>query len=256
MSTLLSALNNGDLPLYLQNWELTQKKLAEPFNPDDVEFIPQLVDWKAKTAIAAAYADSRAYTTRLNETIGLGFWRSEIKSPIITEYNKIIKERTDWKTKAIIPGSEVKGFKLGLIATVSIWMGPVLGWVSQDSTGGKETDDENWTTTAEAQAYKRAISKWGPGQYFYSFGILSYPYDKKWLVQPVLPEWAYPTKYCSACENEITSITYDVGEQRVTKTGWDIYKLTKEMHGQPLCIKCHKEKKTSSDNPDVTKRLK
>src|ERR1017187_1239813 len=125
MNTFISALSSGELPLYLQNWPQTQKALAEPFNPEDVEFIPQTIDYKGKRAIAAAYADSRAYTTRLNEVIGLGFWCSEIKEPIITEYNKLIKAKLDWKTKLESePAKEVKGFKIGIIASVSIWMGP------------------------------------------------------------------------------------------------------------------------------------
>jgi hypothetical protein len=255
----ISALNCTELdnyPEYLKKWDKTLLALAEPFDPDEVKFIPQIIDFKKETAQAVAYTDSRVYTERLNTVIGLGFWKSEIKDFIITEYNKIIKAKLDWKTKEeTSPERNVQGFKVGLIATVSIWMGPVLGWVGQDSTGGKETDDENWTTTAEAQAYKRAISKWGPGQYFYSFGVRSYPFKNGWLTPPILPESAFPTKYCSDCQEVIKNITGDVGDKKVTKTSWDIYKQTKNLYGRPLCIKCHRLAKKQKEDPLVSKRL-
>src|ERR1039457_5791278 len=54
------------LPLYLQDWAKTIELLKAPFHPDDVSFLPQTIDYMAKTATAVAYADSRVYTARMN----------------------------------------------------------------------------------------------------------------------------------------------------------------------------------------------
>ena len=176
-SDIVVANGTDRLPRYLLEWAQTQGALREPFDPADVYFLPQTVNYKDHTAVAAAYADSRVYSARMNAVIGAGFWQSEVVRVHVAPFLKLIKAKLDWKTKdeqgnatVLEPAREVAGNKVGVVVRVGIWMGPVLGWVWQDSTGAKETADENWITSGEAQAYKRAMSKWGPGEYFYAFG--------------------------------------------------------------------------------------
>ena len=246
-------------PQYLVNWEETLKALQAPFAPEEIEFLPQVIDYKNGTAVAAAYADSRVYTSRLNEVIGAGFWQSEIKTVSVTEYNKIIKAKLDYKTKLeTAPATETKGFKVYIVARVGIYMGSDFGWVWHESTGAKETDDENSITTAEAQAYKRAISKWGPGNYLYTLGTNSYAYDtksRKWLTNPTLPDWAIPAIKCTDCGEPIKGITVELDSGTVVKTKQDIAIMTKEVYGKALCVDCHKIIKAQQSDPNVSKRL-
>ena len=248
------------LPLYLQDWAKTIELLKAPFHPDDVSFLPQTIDYTAKTATAAAYADSRVYTARMNEVIGYGFWQSEVTRVDIAPFTKILKAKLDYKTKEVIsPQSEISAHKVGAIVRVGIWMGPLLGWVWQDSSGAKDTADENWITSAEAQAYKRAMSKWGPGIYFYSFGKLSYPYDPKtgqWKQQPQIPEWAYPINYCNDCGEQIVTIQY-TDKDNITQSmhAWDIYLRGMAQYGVGVCPKCSKARRNAATSPEAQSRL-
>lgn len=252
--------NNGQLPLYLQDWDKTLELLQAPFDPADVYFLPQTINYKSETAVAAAYADSRVYTARLNEVIGAGFWQSEIVRIDIAPFTKMIKEKTDWNTKAVItPASTISAHKVGAVVRVGIYMGPALGWVYQDSTGAKDTADENWITSAEAQAYKRAASKWGPGLYFYSFGKVSYPYNVKtgkWKETPAIPDWAYPVKFCSDCQNQIVTVQYKDKDNVVRSLhAWDVYQRSLTQYGSPLCVNCSKARRNAATPADVNIRL-
>lgn len=262
----LERVQTGALPKYLENWRETLKLLEAPFHPDDVFFLPQTIDYENKTAIAAAYADSRVYTARLNEVIGAGFWQSEVTDVVIAPFTKVIKAKLDYRNKnedgtpkVITPQSEVAGQKVGSVVRVGIWMGPVLQWVWQDSTGAKDTADENWITTAEAQAYKRAMSKWGPGRYFYSFGKQSYPYDTKtgrWKQQPGIPDWAYPTNYCTDCGRQILTVNYQ-DKDGITKSvhAWDVYLRGMQQYGVPVCAVCSKKRRDAATTPEANARL-
>jgi hypothetical protein len=256
----LERVSLGVLPKYLENWTDTLKLLEAPFHPDDVFFLPQTINYDDKTAVAAAYADSRVYTARLNEVIGTGFWQSEVTDTIIAPFTKYIKEKRDWKTKEVTaPASQISAHKIGSVVRVGLWMGPVLGWVYQDSTGAKDTADENWITSAEAQAYKRAMSKWGPGKYFYAFGKQSYPYDTKtgkWKQQPLIPDWAYPTNHCTDCGKQIVTVNYQ-DKEGITKSihAWDVYLRSMQQFGEPLCPVCSKVRRDKSTTPEANARL-
>jgi hypothetical protein len=210
------------------------------------------VDYRNNTAVAAAYADSRVYSARMNAVIGAGFWQSEVVRVHVAPFVKLIKPKLDWKTKdeqgnakVLEPARDVAGNKVGVVVRVGIWMGPELGWVWQDSTGAKDTADENWITSGEAQAYKRAMSKWGPGEYFYAFGKHAYGYDPKkgtWTEQPVIPDWAYPHHACVDCGGEIDHYSgTDKHGTAVSKHFWDIVLSTRTRFGRPLCPVCARQ---------------
>ena len=138
-------------------------------------------------------------------------------------------------------------------------MGPVLGIVYQDSTGAKDTADENWITTGEAQAYKRAMSKFGPGEYLYHFGKQSYGYDIRkggWKEQPLIPDWAYPNHECSACGGVIDHYSWtDKDNVARSKHFWDILVSTRKRFGRPLCPVCAKKAQVTQTTTTPQQRL-
>ena len=121
------------LPQYLVDWEQTLEKLREPFDPSVVEFLPQTVDYRNNTAVAAAYADSRVYSARMNAVIGVGFWQSEVVRVDHVPFLKVIKAKTDWKNKdengnprVLEPARDVAGHKVGAVVRVGFWAEPRL----------------------------------------------------------------------------------------------------------------------------------
>ena len=130
-SDIVVANGTDRLPRYLLEWEQTQAALREPFDPADVYFLPQTVNYRDNTAVAAAYADSRVYSARMNAVIGAGFWQSEVVRVHVAPFLKLIKPKVDWKTKdeqgnakVLEPARDVAGNKVGVVVRVGIWMGP------------------------------------------------------------------------------------------------------------------------------------
>jgi hypothetical protein len=262
---IVRANGTDHLPRYLLNWDETQRRLREPFDPVDIYFLPQTVDYKNNTAIAAAYADSRVYSARMNAVIGMGFWTSDVTDVTVAPFAKVIKARLDWKKKdvqghpeVLEPARDVAGHKVGVTVRIGIWMGPVLGVVYQDSTGAKDTADENWITTGEAQAYKRAMSKFGPGEYLYHFAKQSCGYDIRkggWQGQPRIPDWAYPNHDCAACGCIIDRYSWtDRNNVAHTKHFWDIVVSTRKRFGQPLCPACAKKAQVAQTTAEAQQR--
>jgi hypothetical protein len=228
------------------------KLLAEPFEVEDVYWLPQSVN--GTNAVAAAYANKRVYTERLDDVLGAECWQVEIDPPITTDYIKTTKEkRVDWKdpTSAIlIPFSQEKNFKVMIKARCGVWVDYMNQWVWKSSTGVAEAADENSVTTAEAQAVKRAISMWGPGNYFYSLGTQTVPYDKmtkKFKTTPSLPDWAIPVRKCQDCSNDITGFTFTKPDGTTqTFTAGDIRKAGQTRYKTDLCVECQKIRKTDT----------
>jgi hypothetical protein len=260
-ATPLAVAGIEHLASYLKDWPATLAVLAEPFDPEDIYFLPQTINYSEtpKTATAAAYADSRVYTERMDAAIGPGFWQSEVVRVDIAPFSKHIKAKLDYNTKQeITPAQTISAYQVGCVVRVGIWMGPGLGWVWQDSTGAKDTADANWITSAEAQAYKRAMSKWGPGRYFYSFPKQVCPYDTKngkWKVLPGIPDWAYPVKHCTECNATIETLTYtDKGVQK-TMHFWDVYLNSRAKYGTALCLGCATKRRNATSSPEADQRL-
>ena len=119
-----------------------REKLSAPFNPDDVMFKPQTTSKDKKRAMAVAYLSSRDYEDRLDEVCP-DDWHVEF---------------TPWGPEQIICRLTICG-------------------VTRCSTGESDKADPNAATIAEAQAFKRACSKFGLGRYLYSLEKLWVEFD-------------------------------------------------------------------------------
>ena len=184
--------------------EMTEQ-LRAPFKPEDISWKPQTVDYKAKTALAVAYADPRAYVDRLNEVFGVGMW-SDAYHFIATPFNKFIKGKAAWGDKPATEDKQIPGNKI--IVTCSLEV-ESLG-IRISSTGDSDAADDNAATSAEAQAFKRAAMKLGLGRYLYELPKVTAAYDKgKWTNgAPTLPDWALPKSHCDDCKGEVKSMTH------------------------------------------------
>lgn len=180
-------------------------KLRAPFNPEDISWKPQTVDYKAKTALAVAYADPRAYVDRLNEVFGVGGWSDEYVFTV-TPFNKFIKGKKAYKDTPATEDKQIPGNKAIVVATLSI---PEFG-VRISSTGDSDAADDNAATSAEAQAFKRAAMKLGLGRYLYELPKVTAGYDfGKWTDgPPSLPDWAMPKYHCDDCKAQIQTVTH------------------------------------------------
>lgn len=216
--------------------ELVQK-LRAPFDPEDISWKPQTVNYSSKTALAVAYADPRAYADRLNEVFGVGGWSDEYRF-VPTPFTKFIKGKKPWGAPKEAPIPEDKlipGNKALCVATVSI---PEFD-ISISSTGDSDASDENAATSAEAQAFKRAVMKLGLGRYLYKLPKVTAAYDNGWIHgEPTLPDWALPTIDCEDCSKVIESVIHN------DKT-YDVASLTKNSQAKyhkNLCAACQKER--------------
>jgi hypothetical protein len=255
------------LPLHWTDRDAAFTALAEPFDPEDVFWLPQNVNYDDKTAIAAAYADKRAYSDRMDSVLGKPFWQAECGTPIIAPFTKIIKAKYDWKKKddngnklLLEPERTIHGTKVFVVARVSVFFGPDLGWIWKESTGAADTDDENAITTAEAQAFKRACSLWGPGKYFYTLPKITAPYDNKkrsWKegYEPQVPDWAIPakTKTCkdSSCGKEIVGIEWE-NKQREKQymSALGIIYRSRQQYNTELCADCQAARRKTTPAAD------
>lgn len=120
------------------------QQLAAPFHPSKITWKPQTVTADKTKAMAAAYADLRAYQDRLDTVCGLDWSVSY----------------TPWADR-IICHLTIKG-------------------ITRSSTGEADARAEKNDiagTAAEAQAFKRACAMFGLGRYLYSLPSLWVEYD-------------------------------------------------------------------------------
>ena len=135
------------------DWYEMRRRLAEPFSPDEVMFRAGSVNRDKKRAQALPYAEPRVYEDRLNDVLG-----------------------PDWSCR-FTPWGEKR-----LLCELSIQVTQENGTtreITRTSTG--EFDDKDKIaqgTSAEAQAFKRACSKFGLGRYLYDVPIAWVGYDE------------------------------------------------------------------------------
>lgn len=212
--------------------------LTEPFDPAALYWKPQATNQAKTSAIAAAYADPREYSDRLNEVMGPDKWSCRynvtIINPIGPNPAEPIKEN-EWKVKLSYKG------KVLVVAELTLFF-PDGGTATQCGTGEQWADDENAITAAEAQAFKRAAYKFGLGRYLYDLPKNQWcDYDKqtkKITKPPILPDWAIPKKHCVECNGVITPYehngnTYTISD--LIASGMRKYKLQ-------LCADCQKKR--------------
>lgn len=144
------------MPAATIDWPTLLARLAEPFPAEQLKWRAGAVNRDKSKAIALAYAEPRSYEDRLN-AICPGAWHVEFQP---------------WGEQRIICRLTIHD-------------------VTRSSTG--ESGDSNPAiagTSAEAQAFKRACSKYGLGRYIYDLPTTWVAYDpnsKKLLETPRLP---------------------------------------------------------------------
>lgn len=126
------------------------KKLAEPFPPSVVQWKPGVVSKDRTRAMALAYVDSREYMGRLDAVCP--DWSDEYDVHVMADRILVICRLT-------IAGHARVGDGEALLS---------------DSRGETE---ENALTSASAQAFKRACTKFGLGRYLYDIPRVWADYD-------------------------------------------------------------------------------
>ena len=138
--------------------------LAEPFNPEEVEWKPQSI--KGERALAVPYADARVVMDRLDSVLGVGNWQTsyrEIKDGIVCQLQARIGEQ----------------------------------WFEHEDVGSfsDQPDGGDRTKSAFSDSLKRAAVHLGVGRYLYHLPPQWLDYDpqrKQFKAKPKLPSWALP----------------------------------------------------------------
>jgi hypothetical protein len=215
--------------------ETIYKKLQEPFDPGDIKWKPQTVDYKAGTALAVAHADPRAYIDRLNEVLGADGWSNEFA---VTAYTapKFIRGKKGWGAAPATEDKVVEGCKLVVVCRLKI-----EGLGEHSSLGEEDGADDNAATGAEAQAFKRAAMQFGLGRYLYDLPKITVPYDAKnggFQSVPSLPDWAIPKTECEDCKDPIVGSVFNGTEY----TANQLIANSLRKYQQKLCISCQRKK--------------
>jgi len=119
------------------------KNLLEPFDPEIVQWKPGATTQDKTRALALAYADSRAYYDRLDAIAGAD-WSDDYQ--VSPDGRRVVCRLT-------------------------------IAGVTRCDVGESDDSDQNTTTSAAAQAFKRACAKFGLGRYLYSIPQTWVDYD-------------------------------------------------------------------------------
>ena len=154
--------------------------LEVPFSSDQVRWRVTNTTSDKKRGQIVPYADSRAYTDRLNALFTPQGWTREYKVETMSNITRVKK------SESIVSG------KVLVTCTVT-----VLGIGSHSGTGEEWADDDNGMTSADAQAFKRACSCFGLGRYFYDIPAVWVDLDqnRQPLRTPALSAWALPENW-------------------------------------------------------------
>lgn len=210
----------------MKSLEEIVRQLKEPFDPELVSWKPQSTprskgDGDVVDALVVAYADPRAYSDRLNQVLGAGGWSEQ--------YEVVVCPGQE------LPSNDCVLPKIVVNASVRIHC---LG-VTHTGLGESFTDDENAATVAEAQAFKRACTRFGLGRYLYDLPKTFAKYNlkkKKLELVPQLPDWARPARYCEQCTKEILETV--IGQ--VTYSVTTIIANSRGKYKKQLCVPCQK----------------
>ena len=155
-------------------------ELEVPFSPDQVRWRVTNTTNDKKRGQIVPYADSRAYTDRLNALFTPQGWTREYKVETMTNITRVKKG------KSIVSG------KVLVTCTVTI-----LGIGLHSGTGEEWADDDNGMTSADAQAFKRACSCFRLGRYFYDIQAVWVDLDqnRQPVRTPTLFAWALPENW-------------------------------------------------------------
>ncbi len=164
-------------------------KLAEPFEPEEIQWVVKERTHDGSRGKIFPYADPRAYTDRLDKTVTPLGWRDRYAMATLPG---ITRQKLD---------QIIQTGKVLLICTLTI-----RGLGTKRGTGEEWGDDNNAMTGADAQALKRACVGFGLGRYLYDFKDIWVPLDGNGnpAFLPELPQWALPQKYRTG--TKLTSI--------------------------------------------------
>lgn len=206
-----------------ENREKVLALLRQPFPIDLLYYKPQVTTKDGTKAMAAVYADPRAYQDRLN-----------IEIPEIGP--------DGWEDSYVLIPTD--NGKLMCVCTVTIH-----GLGTHSDVGEESITDKNAATIVKAQAMKRALLNFGLGRYLYDFPKGRwYKYDKtknKWIDDPNddIPDFAIPKELCKGCGHEIvaTKVKNKKGVEVLAKVP-EIIANSQKNYGLKLCVPCQMEK--------------
>ena len=124
---------------------INYEALKAPFPVESITWKPQAVSKDKSRAMAVPYADLRAYEDRLNAVVG-DLWQS--------------------KAEFIVAGDR-------LVCVVHL----SINGLTRAGDGESPLSDDNAATSAYAQAFKRACSRFGLGRYLYDLPTVWVDYD-------------------------------------------------------------------------------
>src|SRR5690348_16942522 len=170
-----AVVNNLSARLSTERLDVIIAELAVPFEPSLIEWrVTNTTKDKARGQVIP-YADQRAYIDRLNALVSPAGWTR--KYAVHTSAN--FERSKDQKTIAKV------------LVTCEL---TIFGVGSHSATGEAWSDDDNASTSAEAQAFKRAAACFGLGRYLYYFRGIWVDLDarKRPKKLPKVPSWATP----------------------------------------------------------------
>ena len=141
--------------------------LAEPFDPAEVKWKPQVV--KGDRALAVAYIDARVVQDRLDQVFGVAGWKSD--------FERVGEHSVMCRLSVRIDGE----------------------WITRTDVGStsEQPDAGDKMKAAFSDALKRAAVTFGVGRYLYRLGMTWTPYDsarKQFTQVPTMPKWALPSR--------------------------------------------------------------
>ena len=183
--------------------------LDEPFDPREIKWRVTNTTSDRRRGQAIAYADSRAYTDRLNALFTVRGWTREYSVQVSQNFERMERGSSDTRISAKV----VVACKL-----------TIEGLGAHSGLGEEWADNENAATAAEAQAFKRACSCFGLGRYLYDLAGSWVDLDEKKqpVSRPKLPEWALPKRKSSGyagrvndCPAQSASLDAEAVKKRV-----------------------------------------
>jgi hypothetical protein len=158
------------------DWNEIQRRLTEPFAAAAISWRAGSVSRDKKRAQALPYAEPRVYEDRLNNVLGPD-WNCRFKT---------------WGDQRLICELTVRVTQ----ENGELPSGYTVTEVTHTSTGEFDNGDKiAQGTVAEAQAFKRACSKFGLGRYLYDVPVTWVGYDegsRRLNETPTLPERFHP----------------------------------------------------------------
>ncbi len=147
-------------------------RLADFFEPEDIEWKPITFTKDRKKGLAAAYVTNRAVMDRLDEVAGPGNWKNEFQT----------------------------GPDGGVLCGISVRVGD--GWVTK--WDGAENSDIEPVKGGLSNAMRRAAVQWGIGRYLYKLPAQWVSVDERgrFSQEPAIPPAFLPVRPVASPETQ------------------------------------------------------